>query len=264
MKLLILTLLVSTALVHAQDESIADQLSRLQERALQSMQQQFSSSGTSMSLQESGDRYTIKLTLLNRSADDIEVEYKAPRLILSAPATEGSPAYEQVIPVPNAVADARPDIQRQGSTIVVTLARDPSAPATSPALAGWTDDALARVQQMQQQMNSMFENFFGNDSDPFGSLFTRSSATFQLEEQPDAYVVTARVPVGLAENMDITIEDRKLLLEAKQKESRTGPTLGLRTGTSWRDSFILPGPVDATGVTVQRHKGNLIIRLPKS
>jgi len=265
MRRIILALLASTVLVGAQDESITDQLSRLQELALQSLQQQFSSSGTSMSLQESGDRYTVKLTLLNRSAADIAVEYNDSRLILSAPAIEGSSAYEQVIPLPNAADDAKPEIQRKGNTITITLARDPSAPAvTSPALAGWNDEALARVQQMQQQMDSLFDGFFKSDSDPFGSLFTQSAATFDLEEQPDAYLVRARVPAGRAENIDITIKDRKLLLEAKKQKSPTSPTLGLQTGSSWRDSFDLPGPVDASGVTVQRQNGDLLIRLPKA
>lgn len=127
-------------------------------------------------------------------------------------------------------------------------------------------DPFARLQQMQSQMDQLFNNM--NSS--FG--FSGFSAAFSqpeiaVEESEEEF----RVVITLAEGSDVelstALEDSTLSISAQVRSSVQDNRAGLQTSSTsvsqFSRSIDLGEPVDATGMRTERSEGEIVITVPK-
>lgn len=127
-------------------------------------------------------------------------------------------------------------------------------------------DPFARLQQMQSQMDQLFNNM--NSS--FG--FSGFSAAFS---QPEIAVEESdkefRVVITLAEGSDVelstALEDSTLSISAQVRSTQQDNRGGLQTSSTSVSQFSraieLGEPVDAKGMRTERSEGEIVITVPK-
>ncbi len=121
---------------------------------------------------------------------------------------------------------------------------------------------------LRQEMESMFENFFGDA----GFLAPASDLvpSLDLSETEDAVTVETDLPGFKADEVDIEVNDNYLTISGKhseeQKEEGNGRKyhrVERRTGTFSR-SVLLPCPVNQNAVEAELKDGVLTVTLPKA
>jgi HSP20 family protein len=89
-----------------------------------------------------------------------------------------------------------------------------------------------------------------------------------VEETPEALILTAELPGMSREAIDIELEDGVLTIQGEKKEEEKAETTqGLlyeRRWGSFTRRFTLPRAVDAANITAQYDNGILTIRVPKA
>lgn len=127
-------------------------------------------------------------------------------------------------------------------------------------------DPFARLQQMQSQMDRLFNNM--NSS--FG--FSGFSAAFShpeiaVEESDKEF----RVVITLAEGSDVelstALEDSTLSISAQVRSTQQDSRGGLQTSSTSVSQFSraieLGEPVDAKGMRTEKSEGEIVITVPK-
>jgi len=243
---------------------------------------QTSVSTASIDLREQSDSYTVRMNLPNRDLSKVEVTLSGDTLHVSAPAAGSTGQYQQDIVLDGIAASAQPKIERkqQDNMIVVTVPKSAQARSTashprlspfSAPTAAWDRDVLARMEQMQQEMDRLFNEAFDNaGSGPaFDGFFDNSrfgSSVDLQEEDGNKYVVRAYLPDRDMDNINVSTEGRTLKIEAKSEENeKKNQNSGyMERKSHYSQILTLPGPVDAAKVKVDRQQNMLIVTLPKA
>ena len=124
-------------------------------------------------------------------------------------------------------------------------------------------DPFARLQQMQSQMDQLFNNM--NSSGGFSAAF--SQPDIAVEESDTEF----RVVITLAEGSDVelstALEDSTLSISAEIRTSQQDNRGGLQTNSTSVSQFSraieLGEPVDAKGMKTERSEGEIVITVPK-
>lgn len=238
----------------------------------------------SVDLREDKERYTVRLNLPDRDLEKVEISLEGNTLRLVAPAGDKAGRYEQTIALAGVASDAKPTIERKqkDNMIVVTVPKASTvsdskpapalpAPALSP-LSDWDRDIFARMDKMRRDMDRVFEDAFRElraapehkgffDEPRFGS-------SLDLKEEGDNYVVRAYLPDRDMQNINVTVEDRTLKIEANEQEtakneSESGALHSTRKA-AYSQIITLPGPVQSVKMKVERKEGMVVVTLPKA
>ena len=125
---------------------------------------------------------------------------------------------------------------------------------------------------MRRDMDRVFEDAFREfrgapehkgffDEPRFGS-------SFDLKEEGDNYVVRAYLPDRDMQNINVTVEDRTLKIEAKEQETTKkedeGGALHSTRKAAYSQLVTLPGPVQSDKMKVDKKEGMLVVTLPKA
>jgi HSP20 family protein len=129
---------------------------------------------------------------------------------------------------------------------------------------------------MQRMFDGIFEDFFSRRfgenwlapfTEPLGR-FGESLPRIDLEETDRELQVTAEVPGMEAEDIDVTIGDRCVIIRGSKSSEREDSKKGyhmkeIRSGSFYR-SIPLPIAVDRDGVEAHCKNGQLRLTLPKT
>ena len=238
----------------------------------------------SVDLREDKDGYTVRLNLPDRDLEKVEIKLEDKALRVVAPAGDKAGRYEQTIALAGVDTGAEPKIERKqkDSMIVVTVPKSssvadgkPSLTLPDPALLPFTDwdrDIFARMDKMRRDMDRVFEDAFREfrgapehkgffDEPRFGS-------SVDLQEEGDNYVVRAYLPDRDMQNINVTVEDRTLKIEAKEqamtKKEGEGGALHSTRKAAYSQVLTLPGPVQSEKVKVEKKEGMVVVTLPKA
>jgi HSP20 family protein len=139
-------------------------------------------------------------------------------------------------------------------------------------------DPFARMQQMRQQMDSLFGSFsgFAMPASPLGAgpfstsqQFRLSQAMPELEltETADEYQVRVQTPPDHELTLNSDLEANLLTVTGAiiQNQRNGGPGMASNfvSRSQFTRSFDLPKPVDELGVFTEATEGGVIIRVPK-
>ena len=116
-------------------------------------------------------------------------------------------------------------------------------------------------QDIEQLFDRMSREFGG------GAFAAASSVAVDVEERDDEFVVTADVPGFAKEDIEVTLADRTLRIQAEREsetQEREADYLRReRQTTSASRSVQLPGDVEEDGITATYKNGVLTVTLPK-
>ena len=136
----------------------------------------------------------------------------------------------------------------------------------------WDRDIIARMEKMRRDMDRTFEDAFHDfrNAPEHKGFFDepRFGSTFDLKEEGDNYVVRVYLPERDAQNINVTVEDRTLKIEAKEqeitkKEGERG-TLHSTRKAAYSQLLTLPGPVQGDNMKVEKNPGMVVVTLPKA
>lgn len=240
-------------------------------------------STASVDLREDKDRYTVRLNLPDRDLEKVEVKLEGDTLRIVAPAGDKAGRYEQTLTLAGAASDAEPKIERKqkDSMIVVTVPKSATVAGKEPALTlpdpsvlpltNWDRDIFARMEKMRRDMDRAFEDTFRDfrtapehkgffDEPRFGS-------SLDLKEEGDNYVVRAYLPDRDMQNINVTVTDRTLKIEAQEQETTKKGEAGALRSTrkaAYSQILTLPGPVQIEKMKVEKKTGMVVVTLPKA
>jgi HSP20 family protein len=243
------------------------------------------SAGTaSLDLRESNQEYTVRLNLPNRDLQKVEIKMDGGKLHIIAPSDNKAGPYEQTIALAGADPGAQPKIERkpQDNMIVVTvpksstIASNKSSPIIpDPSLAplsDWDRNIFDRMEKMRQEMDRAFDESFRSFRDGPGAqgLFdeSRFGSSYDLKEEGDNYVVRAYLPNREMKDVNVTVEQQTLKIEAKEQKTtkKDDPAHPLHSSVmaAYSQIITLPGPVQADKMKVDKKEGMLVVTLPKA
>jgi len=125
----------------------------------------------------------------------------------------------------------------------------------------------ASLEQLQREMNSLFDRRAGLASRPGG--WRGVFPPVNLYETADAYVLTAELPGVEPEDIDVALEGSTISIQGERKiefESHENASIHRRErqAGNFRRAFSLPAAVDADKVEAAHRNGVLMIRIPKT
>jgi len=126
-------------------------------------------------------------------------------------------------------------------------------------------DPFARLQQMQSQVDLLFNNMNSSGFGGFSAAF--SQPEIAVEESDTEF----RVVITLAEGSDVelstALEDSTLSISAEIRTSLQDNRGGMQTSSTSVSQFSraieLGEPVDAKGMKTERSEGEIVITVPK-
>lgn len=115
---------------------------------------------------------------------------------------------------------------------------------------------------------NQFDDLFNDDSLRARRTMARSfTPPVDIEEQKEAYVLTADVPGIKAEDIEITVEDGVLTMKGERRsesrQDKDGYRRYERSFGAFRRSFVLPKGVRGDRVEASVDNGQLMVRVPK-
>ena len=232
----------------------------------------------SVDLREQEDSYTVRLNLPNRNLDKVEIDLNQDTLNINAPAEGKIASYQQAITLTGVTPKAKPQIERkrQDGLIVVTVPKTSTrVTASAPPLIvlprvldTWDEDVLAQMWRMQRQMDRIFEEGFSefraapNLQGYFNQL--RFGSSVDMQEEKGQYVVRAYLPNRNMNNVNVTVKDQTLTIEAKAENGTKEKDGSQISEKAYYSQFLtLPGPVNIDKMKVDKKEDMLIITLPK-
>jgi HSP20 family molecular chaperone IbpA len=235
-----------------------------------------------LDVREDQDNYTVRLHLPDRDIDKMEVKLQGDTLRILEP-SGSSTRYEQSLKLTGIASGAQPKIEREpkDNMIVLTVPKGAtsdegelgstlSLPSLSP-LSDWDRDVFASMEKMRREMDRVFEEGFrefraGQHKGFFDE--PRFGSSVDIKEEGGNYVVRAYLPDRDMENVNVTVKDQTLKIEAKaEKESdRKEGERALRSAVkaAYSQLLTLPGPVHSEKMKVEKKEGMLVVTLPKA
>jgi HSP20 family molecular chaperone IbpA len=234
----------------------------------------------SVDLREQPDSYIVRLTLPDRNLEKLEVTWSGDTLQIVTPAEGKTSGYEQHIRLDGVPADAKPAVERkqEDNLVVITVPKEPAAamkPSPTPAPwfitpDDWDRDVLGQMEQMRREMDRIFNHAFAEfrGMGQFKEFFNQSrfGSSVDIREEIDKYIVRAYLPDRDMTNVNVTVEHETLKLEAKAEnsEERQGDRMIFSQRSEYSQLLMLPGPVQADKMTVERKENMLVVTLPKA
>ncbi|HVE17402.1 MAG TPA: Hsp20/alpha crystallin family protein, partial [Chthoniobacterales bacterium] len=124
-----------------------------------------------------------------------------------------------------------------------------------------------QFQQMQQQMNQMFAQATGGNTNAsplaglagMGGLPTGMGV--DIQEKGNNYVVRAKVPAEATKNLKVAVDNDRVLKITAQNEDTAANQY---QSSNFTQVFTLPGPVQSGKMKVENENGDVVITLPKA
>lgn len=234
-------------------------------------------------VRESGRDYTVRMHLPGRDLDSVQVELDQGALRIIAPSGDQAGRYEQTLALEGVGTASTVEIERDavGQTLVVTVpkvdgdgaeAKQPTVPALAlQPLNDWERSIFERMERMRLDMDRVFEEAMAAFDDmPAPGQWANESAfggSIDLREKDDHYVASVYLPDHEMENVNVTVENGMLTVEAvtesERREQAGNAAILSRQKSAYSQSLALPGPVDASAMQVERKEGMLVVTLPK-
>lgn len=131
-------------------------------------------------------------------------------------------------------------------------------------LPGWAGDPLAEFDDLFSRIGNLLETTVGGGLTP--TMAGAWAPAADISETDDAYLIEIDLPGVKRDDIDIEMGERELAISGEFKErERTGV---LRRGTRRTGRFeyrtVLPGEVNAEGVSASLADGVLTVNVPKA
>ena len=126
-----------------------------------------------------------------------------------------------------------------------------------------------RLQNVQREINRVFDNFFHGDVEDDGSFgLSLWTPAVDIKEEADGYVVNVELPGVKKDDVKITVESNVLTIRGEKKEEKNAKEGNFqrveRSYGSFQRSFTLPSTVKNEKIEASYNDGVLTVTLPKA
>jgi HSP20 family protein len=236
----------------------------------------------SVDLREQRDSYTLRFNLPDRDLEKVEIKLENSFLHIVGPAGDRFGRYEQTIKLDGVSSEAEPKIERRqkDAMIVVTVPKsvavtrgDPVLPDPSLfPLSDWDRNFMLRMEAMRRDMDRAFSEAFDEFklAPDYKGFFDepRFGSAIDLKDEGGNYIVRAYLPERTMTNVNVTVANRSLKIEAKEQESESNKDqverLHSERKAAYSQILTLPGPVQADKMKVEKKEAMLVVTLPKA
>ncbi len=130
----------------------------------------------------------------------------------------------------------------------------------------WTPAAPRTLSDVRNEMDRLFDNFLSTRSLP--STFGTIAPPVDIEETPEAFVLTADLPGADPKQIKVTLTNGVLSLRGERRVAKSATEGALhrteRASGSFERSFTLGTPVRADQIKATYRDGVLEVRIPKA
>lgn len=134
-----------------------------------------------------------------------------------------------------------------------------ASPTISPPSLGTSSaDLNQRMEQLDNQLDSVFANTFRNFGNWFGT--DQLGSSLDLRDQQNKYVVRVYVPGSDTSKVNARVENNVLHVTAEGEKTSKNASQSER----YEQAITLPGPVDASKMHIERKQNLVVIDLPKA
>src|SRR5918992_3429125 len=130
----------------------------------------------------------------------------------------------------------------------------------------WPDlrDSLLEFDRLEDQIESTLDRFFSSSSRPrlWSGVFTPLA---DIEDTDDAYVIEIELPGISREDASVEFRGRRVIVSGERKERERSGLFRTKERVTGRFRYeaLLPGDIDADGVSANYEDGVLTVRAPK-
>lgn len=140
--------------------------------------------------------------------------------------------------------------------------RDPASRRPGPRLPGWSRDPIAEFDDLFGRIGSLLESTVG------GALPATEAwaPPADVSETDEAFLIEADLPGVERDDIDIELSERELVISGELRERERTGTLRRTTRRTGRFEYraVLPGDIDAEGVSATLKEGVLTVSVPKA
>ena len=244
-----------------------------------------SMAGASMDLRDQGDCYVMRLHLPERDIQLVEATIIDGRILrVTSPDSDALGAYEQSVTLEGLVAEAKPEIEKQPDRklVIIRIAKNPADKKSSPesnavpprelpeSTDPWDLRMLEHMRRMGREMDKMFheqaDEMSRGTRGPHWMDHSSFDSSYDLQDEGEHYVVRVYMPTRCMDQVDVSIRDKNLVIEAvsqKTQEMENGKAV-MRHMSQYSQTIALPGPVIEADMVIERKRGMVLIRIPKS
>jgi HSP20 family protein len=128
---------------------------------------------------------------------------------------------------------------------------------------GWAGDPLAEFDDLFGRIGNLLESTVGGGLAPTAGAW---APTADVSETDDAYLIEVDLPGVKRDDIDIEMGERELAISGEFKERERAGALRRGTRRTGRFEFrtVLPGEVNAEGVSASLTDGVLTVNIPKA
>lgn len=240
---------------------------------------------SSVDVKEDASTYTIQLTIPEKDSANLDVRMEGKTLHIAS-GQPGGARQEQSFALPRAQKGSTLNMKRENGQVVITVPKNAhqgvAGTSVPPQVSTMQQDSfdsvrnqiLSQFARMRQQMDQMMSEDSNGGSDPLQALLsgsglmagaTPSGGLFQLQEQKDKYILSARIPEEQAKNIKIAVDnDRVLKITSEEKTSSGNGGFSTSRSSNFTQAMSLPGPVKTEQVSMDYKDGCFEITLPKA
>jgi HSP20 family protein len=132
----------------------------------------------------------------------------------------------------------------------------------------WRRRAGTMLETLRQEMEDVFERFFGEAPEGNGGLARAWSPRVDVEETDKEILVKADLPGVEPKDVEVTVRDGALILRGEKKEEREEKKKSYHqverfVGQFYREIALPPG-TDADKIAASSAKGVITVTIPKT
>jgi HSP20 family protein len=128
-------------------------------------------------------------------------------------------------------------------------------------------DPWRRLQQLQQEMNSLFDPRFSGGDESATVTTSDWVPAVDVKEEDDRFLIVADIPGVDPANIEVHMEKGILSIKGERREEHTEEREGYkrieRAQGTFHRRFTLPDTADAEGISAKSRHGTLEITIPK-
>lgn len=153
---------------------------------------------------------------------------------------------------------------RMTTAIAPKTNAQPDAPATELAQGQWPDFGLPSLNRLRHEFDDLWTKFYKEMPALWNAERTDLRWSFDVADQPDAYVISAEAPGFEAADFNIELRGDRLILQAKKSKDEKSKEKESFTSTEFYRSMTIPELVAAGKIEAAYDKGILTVTLPKT
>jgi len=137
-------------------------------------------------------------------------------------------------------------------------------PGTALSRDPWQTLGLPSLARMRQELDDLWNKFFTEVPALWSAERADVRWAFDVEDQPEAYVIKAEAPGFEPKDFHIDLRGDKLVMQAKRSEEKKEKGKESFTAAEFYHAMTIPPHVDADKIDATYKQGILQVNLPKT